>query len=331
MALVLVEGFDHFDQPITAKYWIGSSFLGFQPGRVNWGANSRSIEVIFNNPIAKILPSTYNSVILGAAIQPNGTDMAIININGGNHGCAQVYIDYARRLQVRDSTGAIIGVGSTILPVSTFHYIELQIDMAAGSCELHLDGVSGEIPLTTGGDFDPGFGQIDEIQFLANNLGGSAFVDDVYVIDPATGSTNIDFLGDTVIQTLYPRADGTYTDWTPDTGSDHYPRVNEGQGDGDTSYVSTTNPTDKDTYLMDALAGGPVFGAQLNLMVRKNDGGPRQIQPLIRQGGVDYNGPTYTLAAGYVYNSWLLDQDPGGTDWSYSTVNADEFGIELVT
>jgi hypothetical protein len=48
--------------------------------------------------------------------------------------------------------------------------------------------------------------------------------------------------------TLYPSSDGTYTQWTPNTGTTHYTLVNETSCDGNTNYVHTTTTTNRDSY-----------------------------------------------------------------------------------
>jgi hypothetical protein len=105
--------------------------------------------------------------------------------------------------------------------------------------------------------------------------------------------------------------------------------VNEHLIDGDGSFVYDANPGDKDSYIIETFIG-TIYGAQLNIGARKGDSALRQIAPLIRQGGTDYVGTTRTLSADYVFYSWLLDNDPTGSPWLAATINADEFGQELI-
>jgi hypothetical protein len=41
-------------------------------------------------------------------------------------------------------------------------------------------------------------------------------------------------------------------------------------------------------------------------------------------------GTTHTLSSYYEFYSWLLDNDPTGSPWLAATINADEFGQELI-
>ena len=47
---------------------------------------------------------------------------------------------------------------------------------------------------------------------------------------------------------LLPSADGTYKQWTPNSGTTHYTRVNESTCDGNTSYNSTDVVSNRDSY-----------------------------------------------------------------------------------
>jgi hypothetical protein len=149
------------------------------------------------------------------------------------------------------------------------------------------------------------------------------------VLSTAGGAPLNDYLGDVRIETLYPLADGSHTAWTPKTGTDHYAMVDERVIDGDGSFVYDATPGDKDSYILETFIG-TIYGAQLNIGARKGDSAVRQIKPLIKQSGTDYLGSLITLSSDYVIYSWLLDNDPSGSPWIAATINADEFGQELI-
>ncbi|MEN9558129.1 MAG: hypothetical protein RL141_498 [Candidatus Parcubacteria bacterium] len=57
--------------------------------------------------------------------------------------------------------------------------------------------------------------------------------------------------------TFYPMLDGTYTSWTPSTGTAHYPRVNESPCNGNTDYVYFPNGSGlevRDSYVLNLAA-----------------------------------------------------------------------------
>lgn len=341
MTLAWIEGFDHlFYADLHKKGWQGDTPKDItQPGRVRWGHNSRALRLEFpHERVFKSFTGTPGVWIFGVAFKPDsmGTGLSenfidFFNEHGTCGGLALQESGGDVVLVITDSSGTVVGTGTTLLNAGDWHYYEIKINFSSlsGHAEAHLDGVS-EIASVTGS-----FSNLDGgPTWVALNASGAArwWFDDMYVLDTAAAPHD-DWLGDNCIETLYPVEDGFHTDWTPDTGTKHYVRVNEGQADGDTSFVHTDAAGDKDTYGLENLGitvGAPV-AAQLNVEVRKTESATREIAPLIRQAGTDYDGPTYTIVGPYQVYSWMLDQDPSGSDWTIETINADEYGVEVIT
>lgn len=328
----MLEGFDHYHIQSTSasrmalKGWFGGAFVG-EPGRLPYGSQSQAVEVIEFNPIHKALPAPTSDLVVGFAFQIqkyHSINLLTLHDQDGSNS-ASLGVSNLGFMTVTD--GGTVITGTHQLRPDTWYYAEMKLD--SGTAEVHLNGivdipaVGGDysndwyiVSLETGGVFSP------RVQF-----------DDFYMCD-LDGSVNNDFLGDICVETLYPISDGTYRDWTPDTGTDHFSRVNEHQIDELLSYVSTAGAGNKDTYNMgdpviDPLT--PVLGVQLNLGLTKLEPGVRTMKPLIRQAGTDYEGDTTYVTADWGFVSWLLDEDPSGAPWDAATVMADEYGIDLVT
>lgn len=333
MTVVLVEGFDAWADGYTShaqKGWVGEygGYVTMVGGRFP-GACNQAASIIPNNSISKVLPGgPYTDLVVGCAILfgITGKPVSLCLALGNQIGLILGW-DNAGRPQIRDQRGAIVAAGDETVTAQTWHYYEIRVTVA-GSVSLNLDGAE-EIAATGGGTWGAGFDRV--ILDGSTPLPYTLYYDDLYVanIDPETPSP----LGDVVVTTLWPIADATYSEWTPDTGTDHYARVDEQVADGDTSYVKSDTPGDRDTYAFENIpAMAPaVYAAQLNLMVRKNNAGLREIKPLIRQAAVDYDGPIDALPTSYDVHSWLLTADPAGDPWTATTINDDEYGIELVT
>ncbi len=322
MALVLVEGFDHYAGAQAAeKFWNGTIIMG--PGR---GFGGQSAGVVFLNPVFKTLPSTYSTLIANAAFKLTGVaSPRIMTLEASGAVAVDIGLDSSGHLTLRDSVGNLIATGATIVPYNTWFYVSVKVTIG-GNAVVQLNGAA-EIASVSG---NWGVSNLDRIVFWNMNLGGDATnVDDVVVMDSSGSAPLNDFLGDVRVETLYPVADGTHTDWTPKVGTDHYAMVNEHLIDGDGSFVYDATPGDKDSYIIETFIGS-IYGAQLNIGARKGDASVRQIKPLVRQGGTDYLGPLWTLSADYVINSWQLDNDPTGTPWTAAQINADEFGQDLI-
>ena len=328
MALILIEGFDHYNLDDALEKGWGNLRRHQQSvaGRHKFPP-SQAVGILINNSIAKNLPGTYNELIAGFAFNiqqmPTAHDQRFAHF-GTAMGFGITTTGFACIL---DASGATIATGTTQLLDDTWYYGEFHV--SSTSAEFHLDGVSEIAP--TPGTYGSAWTALEfEFQVLGAVV---IWVDDVYVIDPTTG-VNTTFLGDVIVRTLWPGHQGTYADFSPIPSGLHpgnFDYVNERFIDGDASLVQDPTPGEKDSYQIQLFGGDTIFGAQLNVGARAGDFSSRQIEPLIRQAGTDYLGATETLTLAYLFYSWLLDQDPTGSDWTVATVDADEFGQELIT
>ncbi len=325
MAIILVEGFDHYSNAQAVdKFWNGLIFA-MVPGR---GFGGQAIDVIANNTVSKQLPASYSTIIACAALKISGlfppTQLMLLQASGAP--VAILGIDGSQRLTLTGAAANLVATGTTIIPFNRWIYVEMKIVVGtSGTGEVHLNG-SPEIASTTS---NFGTSSINQVAFKTQLQGGDTFVDDVVIMDSSGSAPQNDFLGDIRVETLYPAADGGYTSWTPKIAGPHYQMVNEHLMDEDGTFVYDSTPNDKDSYKVSTFIG-TIYGAQLNLGARKGDASVRQIAPLIKQGGVDYLGSTITLSQDYVIYSWQLSKDPTGADWLAATINADEFGQKLI-
>jgi hypothetical protein len=340
MALLMMEGFDHYQPSVSGddrqswwKGWIGTPF-GATDGRYRYGAQSQAMEVINLNPVHKAIPSPPpDNLVLGFAFQVSalatGTVVSLVDQTFEH----QAYLGITSGGNFTISDGTNTHTGTFVIQARQWYFVELKV--SAGYAEVHVNGSGADIGATV--DIAPVLGDYSWpwylVVFQADwGLGGWTYVDDFYLCD-LTGPTNNDFLGEVIVQTLYPTADGTHRDWTPDTGSDHYPRVNEEHVDLYASYVQTATTGATDTYSVGAALpdGTPVLGAQLNLGIIKTDTGTRSVQSVVRQAGTDHFSPDVYVPGDWGFISWLLDQDPTGANWDYSKINADEYGVKVTS
>lgn len=355
MALKLIEGFDHLrtTTSLSTKGWIfGGSNATFSPGttgringtclRHNTGGNDGSFV-----SSAKGFPSS-TTLYFGQAFRfaqlpvgAFGRVALLYDTTAFGSFLAQVVLNAAGKLEVRNSANTVLATGTTTLAVNTWYFIEARFTFngASSIVEVRLNGVSGEIASTT---VTLGSTACGAIRFLDERGGPSTFFwgasvnidhDDFYVLD-TSGSDNVSFLGDVHVETVYPSADGANDQWTPDTGSNSADRVDENEPDNDTTYIADATVGHKTTFDMGTLAvlSGSVFGVQTNLYARKDDAATRQIAPVVRQGGSDFDGSTVTLGVSYADFSQIYENDPSdAADWTVGKVNSAEFGVKVVT
>lgn len=77
-------------------------------------------------------------------------------------------------------------------------------------------------------------------------------------------------------------------------------------------------------------SSGTVFGVQTCLLARKDDAGSPSVRAPVRQGSTDHDcGGDHALSTTHAYVLDIWQQDPTGSDWTISFVNADEYRVKL--
>lgn len=213
---------------------------------------------------------------------------------------------------------------------SNWYYIELRAKAngASGIAELRVNGI------TDFGATTVNIGSTAMANIILDNAGGASgnLWDDLYIVDTAGASPRNAFLGDCRVYTKAASGTGANTAWTASAGT-AWQTIDEQAANGDTDYIYSATPGDKSTFTFGALPAnvGTVFGVQVAHEVRKDDAGARTVATVIRQSGTDYIGATSAaIGTTYLTHSDIYNQDPTGTDWTVSTVDADEFGVKEV-
>jgi hypothetical protein len=242
--------------------------------------------------------------------------------------------DLLFRLYRGTTGGALLGTSTATFLSDVWGYLEMKATIAdsGGICVVRLDGAT--IINFTGDTRNAGTAEVATVRFSSHFQSNDRYdlrLDDVYICD-GSGSRNNDFLGDVRVSTLRPDADTTVADFTPDSGSTRFNRVNENIADGDTSYVESSTVGHKDLYEIANLSLTPtaIHAVQLATVARKTDSGSRTLRAIARSGTTTQNGATRTLGTSYVLYDDILETDPATAgDWSQSAVNGLRIGVEV--
>jgi hypothetical protein len=239
------------------------------------------------------------------------------------------------------SQTADTGYTGPTIAANTWYYLELRAkwtaSTAAGDVQIHLNG-SLVNEMATGKNTKNGASGYLYIalgdssgQATGRNSSNLDF-DDVYILD-ATGSFNTTFLGDCVVEVLYPSAAGASSQWTPHA-STNVSQVQESIEDGDTSYVSTASVNNRDSYVMDDLGETPlsVYAVQVTAITRTDASeASRTVACSVRTNGTYQDGITSVAQAGsYNFVRGVFDHDDASAAWTPTSVNAMEAGVKLV-
>jgi hypothetical protein len=330
MALLLVDGFEHYATADLLKKWLslnGAPTIVPNAGRRGGGAfylyGGYSYYYGGNRVYATASTLKTSSGYAGRyPVQLFDGATAQIGIEFQTDGSLKVYRGYGSAVLATSAAG--------VIPSNSYVYLEIKatIHPTAGAVEVRVNGatvvsVSGVNTRATSNSSVNGFG--------IYGISSPTYVADLYVCD-GTGSTNNDFLGDVRIDTLYPNGDGTYSQFTPSTGTTHCTLVDEATPNS-TDYNDGLAVGDRDSYTftnLAALASQTIYGVQINAAVQKDDAGAKSVATMARSGSTNTDGSSKALSTSQMYVSDIYEFDPNtATAWTETSVNAAEFGVKV--
>jgi hypothetical protein len=344
MALEFMDGFDHYSNitNVWRKWdtnaWTAGGGVSLPAGRFGGNALASNSNAGTGGLTQGQLSSVTTRTVGFAYWLPGYIPAAGTNLlQFLDSGSEQISVRYgAAGTLIVSRNGVTLGTSTLSLIANTWYYIEFQttIDPSAGAYTLK---VSGATWLSATGVNTRATANSSTNGLLFGNH--SSNLDDLYVLNSA-GTANNTFLGESRILTTEPSGDdtaapGTNLLWTPNSGTNHYTRVNEGSPDDDTSFVSTSTPGQIDTYTFPAIAPtGVIAAVQVCLCERKDDAGARVTSTEYRSAaGTNYDGTNqFTLNSAYRIDRQIYEVDPAtGSAWVVTGLNGGEFGVKCVS
>jgi hypothetical protein len=221
---------------------------------------------------------------------------------------------------------------SSVLLLNTAQAVQIKyiINATVGALIIKVDGVR-VINLT---GINTGTSNIDAC-LLVNGYTFANNIFDNFWIFNTLGTHSNDFpVGKMSIQTKMPTGDGSYTDFSPKSGTTHFSQVNEIPSDDDTSYNIATTAGNKDTYLMPALTGSiaQVHAVKVTVQIRKDDLDTKIVHVIAKSGGILTEGVDIDVPFTYEPYSLVFTDDPNtSAQWLEANVNALEPGVKIIT
>lgn len=333
MALLFCDGFDHVDDGYENLKWsyVSSTFaVDYASGYGRTGGYGIKISPI-NVTVYTTIANTA-TFVFGAAFKLSGADGTYKKFVLGDGSSEQLglYINTAGAVVLTRGGSQIDISTSGLVSFDTWYYIEIKatINNSTGTAEVRLNGSSSPIINFSGDTQATGNAYINRIDLFVYNT--TLYVDDLYICD-TTGSTCNDFLGDVTITTLYPTADGTHTDFTPSTGTDHYALVDEAQISGATDYNESSTVGHKDSYDVTTFSGsGTIHAVQVTAAVLNPDTGTMTVKPFTRVNSTDYEGSEFSLSQTMkaAMSIWEVNPDDSAA-WEAADINGAEFGLKV--
>lgn len=235
-----------------------------------------------------------------------------------------------------DTGGAVLATSVQTFLANTWYYIESKVTLSdtVGAIEIRVNGVPW-ISLTGIDTKNGGTKTVFDSVALGYDYYNHYTYDDLYICNSA-GAINNDFLGEILIETLFPTGDGSQSDLVGSDGNSvsNYALVNESVPDLAT-YVGSATTGQRDLYAMGDLSrtGGSIKGVQVTGYVAKSDTNPVSAKLPVARSGTVSGGPTRSITsafgAGQVHTR-VAETDPvTGAAFTVANVNALEAGFEV--
>jgi len=238
MSLLFWDGFSHYATADVIKKWTTQNAAIINVGSGRRGGNSLRSTGGTAHYVSKTIPATTNFVI-GFAYMTSlisaGTGPKVVELFDSATTQCDLRVNGDGTLSVtRNGTVLTGGTSSFAISAGAYYFIEWKVtiadSIAANSCKVRVNGVDW-ITVAAGQDTkNTANATANVVNFgTMNSFSGVPATDfaDFYLCDQS-GTTNNDFLGDIRVDTLYPNADGTYSQWNYSglSGAHRYWRVN---------------------------------------------------------------------------------------------------------
>ena len=346
MGIIFVDGFDHQNTSAdlaTGDDWTSAANVVISAASGRFGGKGLTQSGFNTNNLLKTFSSTRTQGILGFAINlpslggglagewkildSGGAVQLSLAIDSGANGLIQVYRGDA------GGGGTLLGSTSSSLLANIWGYVEFQwsISTAAGTVKVVLNG-NTVLNLTAQNTNPSGTTNWQSIQW-ANRTSG-IFMDDLYMIDPATGGANapLGVANGVQVETLFPTANQGSQQFTP-LANTNWQEVSETAMDSNTSYNSSANLGNQDLFDIGALSDNPdkIFAVAVrSACERDSTTNPIKIKNRLVSSATESDGATITQGTSYAYQTDIYETDPAtSAAWTQTGVDAAQIGYNL--
>lgn len=317
MSVIWIDGFNQYGGSTSALRDIPEytgSVINLSTGDYGY-----EVRLAFNNGFMYTLDVTQTTLVMGCRFLITGSNQDFLFFkNSSNNNHCSVVLGTSSELSIYDSTGTLKASSASLaLPSSTYVYLEVKLILNT-SVEVRVNGKTVVSDAT--GDYQHS-SEIAKVYFDRGTA--DQRIDNFYVTDS-------EFLGEIIVKTYYPDADGTHGDFEPSTGVDHYAVVDE-VPPSDSDYLLGIAADEKESFTTTPTLEGPIKAVMVMNRVAKDGGLGAKVKNLVRVGGVDYLGSNEKyLGSDPQYLTELLENNPNTSNpWSIAEAEAIEFGLQI--
>lgn len=329
MALLFMDGFEHYvSADLGEKYeYVAAANVG--------SAQARTGTYSGYGTFGKAVNPTGTTCIVGLGWRATGGGSYIVIGKGGfgstSYWQISLTVEGTGALTVKrnDSTTIATAPAGTF-KLNVWNHLEFKVVVhdSTGTVDVKVNGatVLSGTGLDTQGVAATGW---DTVEFRAQSV---AYFDDIYLCD-GNGSQNNDFLGECRVVTMLPSTgNGSNTDFTCSSSTDHGALVDEAAPNDDTDYVYSSTVNHVDSWNYPALGyTGTIKGVQMSLSAKKTDSGTRAIAAVTRPASTNrVHGTNHYLGTSYAYwmSIWELNPEDSAA-WEVADVDGAEFGAKV--
>lgn len=332
------DGFDHYDTTRINQKWTNSAGVVIAAGAGRFGGNAMQINDTGLGGFLQKTLDAQNLWVVGFAVRPSGfpsTNTPILKFYDGQSVQLDLRVNFDGTLSLTRN-GAPLAGGTSVfsLQVGGWYFIEVKVKfsnaIAAGDCQVMVNN-SLVIDVTAGQDCQETANSTANSIWLSGTAPTCAF-DDPYICD-GVGPLCNNFLGDSRIFTIMPNGVGDVTQFAVTGATFNWQAVNSVPPAGDTKYVSSSTPGQRDLYnLADPVLTGSIWGIQTNLYARKDDSGARTMAAVVKTIGVEYDGLAFYPSTGYLFHTEVRQVNPNtAVPWLPAEIIALQAGPKIIS
>jgi hypothetical protein len=318
---------------VFTTFYTTATSLGITNGRIDGFA----IECdSFASNFTYTFPARTTAAILFAfrIDTPQLASVPFFLLNDGATTQIGIALNAAQQLFIfRNGTGNVLGTSSIAFSSSIYHQVEFQwtIDNINGAIELRLNGDPNPIIVAAGIDTQQSASNTVNV-FLFQSGGALDIAFDDIILREADGLTvTSDWLGNVHIGPRRVNGVGANSGWTPVGAVNNFDCVNENPPNGNTDFVQSGTPGQRDSYLHEAAGttGATIYAIQVSTVAELDVAGASTFSAFFFNGadfpGADVFAPPAGSYAGF---SQLFMVNPSTlVPWTEAEFNAGQFGV----
>lgn len=349
MALLFIDGFDHYDPQALDPFgdpWLArgkAAYLSPQATRIQ-GRRPSSYAVRLpagaGGGYVKNLEAGRTSLIVGAALrvapfENTGEEPVLLGVRDASAQVAHlVKLGEDGRLKLyRRQYGydQPISTSVTTAPARGWHYVEMQVVQGTSNGTLNVR-VNGVLAITLSAQNTTQGGGPLLTAFVGAVPGEycrvTTDVDDLYLAD-TSGTINNTFLGDVRVDALQAQANGALNQWTVEGAASAWEAVSDGD---EATAIRAATAGLRQTFDVEALpvmTTPAIHGVQVTLLARKTDAGTGRVRGIVASGAQTAVSADIHLQEQLAWHTALFERNPNGNvPWTEGAFNAAEFGLE---